>query len=324
MSNVVSSLGQEEGSQDALAPITRVETQIGQVMRGQSEIIRKVLSAWIAGAHVLLEDFPGTGKTTLAKALARSVDARFSRIQFTPDLLPSDIVGVSIWNQGDGRFCFHEGPVFASIVLADEINRASPRTQSALLEAMAESQVTVDGVKRGLPLPYFVIATQNPVESHGVYPLPEAQLDRFGLRLSLGYVSNEEETQMLEYSASTHPVESLSPCASLGNIRNARDASNKVAVSQEIRNYIVSLVAHTRKKPEIRMGASPRASITIFQISRALAFLSGRDFVTPDDVQDISMYVLPHRLVLDPQTHYSGVTGTELVRRLVAEVPVPV
>jgi MoxR-like ATPase len=305
-------------------PLARIPAQVGTVMRGQAGVIRKLVAAWVAGVHVLLEDFPGTGKTTLAKALAHSVDAKFSRIQFTPDLLPSDIVGVSIYDQRERVFRFHEGPVFAHVLLADEINRASPRTQSALLEAMAEMQVTVDGERRGLPDPYFVIATQNPVESHGTYPLPEAQLDRFGLRLSLGYVPADEEACMLDYSSAEHPVDALRPCATLDDLRSARTAASRIPVADALRQYIVALVGGTRQRAEIRMGASPRASITLFHLARSLALVDGRDYVRPDDVQGIAVDVLAHRLALDPQAQYSGADAATLVREIVAATPVPV
>jgi MoxR-like ATPase len=296
---------------------------LGKVILGQPTAIRWLIASFAAGGHVLLEDMPGTGKTTLANALAKSVTANFKRVQFTADLLPSDIIGVSTFDPRDQQFHFHEGPIFCNILLADEINRASPRTQSALLEAMAEGQVTAEGVRRVLPDPFFVVATQNPIESAGTYPLPEAQLDRFALRFGLGYVTVDEEVAMLSAQGGTHPIASLSAVASLEDILQVRRAVTQVRISDAVRRYIVGIVGATRQRGPIRLGASPRASLALQRLSQALALIDGDDFVTPDHVREIVVPALAHRVTLDSHSQFSGLSSSEAVQQTLREVAVP-
>jgi MoxR-like ATPase len=314
-------------SQTALEPretLGRILNNVQQVISGQAGSLRIILAALASGGHVLLEDFPGTGKTTLAKAIAHSLGATFRRVQFTPDLLPSDILGVSVFNPNDQQFDFRAGPIFTDVLLADEINRASPRTQSALLEAMPEGQVSVEGRTMELSDLFFVIATQNPVEFRGTYPLPEAQMDRFAVRLSLGYVSLEEEVGIVSGQNHGHPLDRLEACVTPLDVQALRRAVSDIHVDDTLQQYAVQVVRATRELPSVQMGAGPRASLSLIRAARALALLDGSDFVNPDQLQELMAPVLAHRIIVDPQSRFSGVTSEAIVRDLIEATPVPV
>ena len=303
---------------DARALFERIAGNIEQVMRGQSGTVRKLLAAFASGGHVLLEDTPGTGKTTLAKSLAASVG-----VQFTPDLLPSDVLGVSVFNQKEQLFEFRAGPVFTNILLADEINRASPRTQSALLEVMAEQQVSVEGRTRPMDALFFVIATQNPVEFRGTYPLPEAQMDRFAMRLSLGYVDADTEVAVLEAQDLGHPLARIGAVASREDVLALMARVRQVRIASELRHYIVEIVQKTRSAPQVLLGCGPRASLALAHLAKALALFDGSDFVRPEHVQALAETVLAHRLVLEPQAKFAGASAKALIADIVREAKVP-
>lgn len=304
--------------------VQRIRENVNSVIVGKSNVIDLALVALLCEGHLLLEDVPGIGKTTLAKALARSLDCSFRRIQFTPDLLPSDVTGLSVYNQKTQEFEYRAGPLMAQIVLADEINRATPRTQSALLEAMQERQITVDGATKILPRPFLVIATQNPIELEGTFPLPEAQVDRFFMRLDLGYPSEADENAMLLRFEHTDPLDQLKAVASNDTILAMQSAVRDVRVEVSVREYIVAIVRATRDHSAVELGASPRGSLYLYHAAQALAALRGRDFVLPDDVKYLTPFVLTHRLIISAQTRLRGRDATQVVNEVVASVPVPV
>jgi MoxR-like ATPase len=300
-----------------------VGDNVERVMVGKRHEVLLVLVALLCRGHVLIEDVPGVGKTVLAKAVARSIGCTFKRIQFTPDLLPSDVTGVNVFNQQSARFEYRPGPVVAQLVLADEINRATPKTQAALLEAMEEGQVTVDGVTHVLPDPFVVLATENPIEYEGTFPLPEAQLDRFLIRMSMGYPGRKGELEMLERQHRAHPLESLQQSARIEDLLRAQAAVREVHVAPPIVEYIVSLVEMTRKHDDVYLGASPRGSLALYNASRAWAALHGRDFVTPDEVKFMAEPTLAHRLIVNPAARIKNVDSRVVIGEILATVPVP-
>jgi MoxR-like ATPase len=292
------------------------------VIQGKSKSITQLVAALLAGGHVLMEDVPGVGKTTLAKALARLIGGRFRRIQFTPDLLPADITGSAVYNPQSGAFTYREGPIFTNILLADEINRASPRTQSALLEAMSERQVTIEGHAKPLEAPFLVLATQNPVEFHGTYPLPEAQLDRFMMRITLGYPDLDAELKMLTVQGQTHPLDSLTVLGDIAVLVGLQDQVRKVTVSTAVARYIVRLVSSTRDESRLKLGVSPRGSLSLYAVCQAAAFMDGRDYVLPDDVKEFAVPVLAHRVLVETKARYQGLTKEKVIEEVLLKTAV--
>jgi MoxR-like ATPase len=306
------------------AVVARVTDNLGLVLHVPRDILELSVLSLVAEGHLIIEDFPGVGKTVLAKALARSVDCSFSRLQFTPDLLPSDVTGVSVFDQRSNEFEFRPGPVFANLLLVDEINRASPKTQAALLECMQEDQITVDGTTYRLARPFMVIATQNPIEYEGTYALPEAQLDRFALRLALGYPPVAEEARMLSEQTAGSPLEDLEAVTTASEVIRVIDEARSVFVEESLHRYVVTLLRQTRSDPRLYLGGSPRAGIALMRVAKARALARGREYVLPDDVKAVAGHVLPHRLILAPEARSAGLSGEDLITELLEKTPVPV
>jgi MoxR-like ATPase len=304
--------------------VARVTENVKRVIVSKDEVIELAMVALLCEGHVLIEDVPGIGKTTLAKSLARSLDCTFQRIQFTPDLLPSDVTGIYFFNQKAQEFQFRPGPVMSQILLADEINRATPRTQSALLEAMQERQITVDGETKPLPRPFLVLATQNPIELEGTFPLPEAQVDRFLLKIKIGYPTEEEENRILLRFEQDDPLEDLQPVATASELLTLQAEVQRIRVERSVREYVVRVVRATREHPSVDLGVSPRGTLALYKTAQALAAIRGRDYVIPDDAKELAPYVLTHRILISPQTRLRGRTPEEVVMEVIDEVPVPV